>query len=154
MSMVYVIESADGYAKVGVSANPSSRLASLQTANPNKLTLCNFIDLTHVPEVNAYEVERLAHSYMRLFRVQGEWFKTSRRHVALSVDRAIWEIYRKDTLARWRRRWKQQKDALPKRLVWFSLYEGQYTMDELTKLITEGRAKTPVEIVLPTVELN
>lgn len=138
MSMVYVIESHDGYSKVGVSNSPTGRLAALQTGNPNKLTLCNYIDLTEVPEVPAYEVERLAQSYLKLFRVNGEWFRAPRQLIACCVDRAIWELYKPVELKRWRRRFKTPPDATPHRLVWFSLMEGKYTNQEMDDLIASN----------------
>lgn len=70
-SFAYFIESGmTGLIKIGRSVNPESRLKSLQTASPDKLTLLKVIPEQVVSESELHE--RFAH-----LRRQGEWFESS-----------------------------------------------------------------------------
>ncbi len=132
---VYVIETEDGFCKVGVSASPASRLAGLQTGNHRLLSISKALNLTELSWVAAYDVERLAHRYLARFRVSGEWFRAPRAFVSYCVDRAFFEVAKRDVLRRWRRRYRLAADAMPMRVVWFALMEGQYTDAEMLDLV-------------------
>ena len=64
---VYFIECA-GLIKIGVSVNPETRLASIQTANGHTARL-----LATVP--GGTRLERQLHEKFKASRVGGEWFK-------------------------------------------------------------------------------
>jgi Meiotically Up-regulated Gene 113 (MUG113) protein len=63
---VYFISDGD-HVKIGVSANPEKRLATLQTASSQKLWIVCKVEGT-------FEYERQFHERFRAHRVQGEWF--------------------------------------------------------------------------------
>jgi len=70
---LYLIEDpAGGVTKIGISANPEKRLATLQTANPNPLYLRYVVDCQRG---RAGSVEADIHAEYRSFRASGEWFK-------------------------------------------------------------------------------
>lgn len=70
---VYVIAGEHGLTKVGISRDPSARLATLQTGSPFRLRIA------HIAPANgrALEVEREAHAILQNCRQSGEWFLTS-----------------------------------------------------------------------------
>src|SRR5690606_2168337 len=71
---VYFIRDEGGPIKIGKTRGPvESRLASLQTGNPRRLTL--------LATTRAYS-ERELHSRFWEERIAGEWFKPSRRLLA------------------------------------------------------------------------
>jgi hypothetical protein len=75
---VYIIsEPETGYLKIGVTANPESRLCQLQIGNPRKLELLYEIDV-----IDAFAVETAVHEKLAENRAVGEWFK-------LNPDEAI-----------------------------------------------------------------
>lgn len=75
-SQIYLIESNDGFYKIGVSKEPNKRLKTLQTGNLNKL----IIKQTFESEF-AYKIEKALHrSYNR---ISGEWFELSKEEVDL-----------------------------------------------------------------------
>lgn len=59
-----------GFIKVGVSSNPESRVKSLQTGNPNKITI-----IARVWEDNATQAEAYFHSKFSNQKSIGEWFE-------------------------------------------------------------------------------
>lgn len=66
--LVYFIQSGDdGPIKIGASMDPQSRLAALQTSNPQRLRLLGTIPGGH-PKEKAIHLKLKAH------RIQGEWF--------------------------------------------------------------------------------
>jgi hypothetical protein len=66
---VYFIEDAESRAvKVGIAAEPQTRLQELQTGNPRKLRLLGYIDGGH-------RLEQGIHFLLRHHRVRGEWFR-------------------------------------------------------------------------------
>src|SRR5271156_6762869 len=72
---VYFIHSPQGFVKIGMSADITSRLASLQYVHPLPLTLLGIMPLTwrmHRP------TERLLHEKFKDLRQHGEWFKLER----------------------------------------------------------------------------
>lgn len=68
---IYFIQSGDvGPIKIGVSASPEMRLASMQTGNPETLHL-------RLTVKHALHGERAYHRLFREFRIRGEWFQPS-----------------------------------------------------------------------------
>ena len=65
---VYLIEGAPGHIKIGISRDPISRLATLQTASPFPLRLA-----FSVATPSALNVEREAHAILAAHRAEGEW---------------------------------------------------------------------------------
>lgn len=73
-SYLYVIGSEDGPKKIGMSGNPDSRLAALQTASPVRLEgeFLGSVDLSA-----ARSIEARAHKILSASRMSGEWFDVS-----------------------------------------------------------------------------
>ena len=70
----YVYCISDGeYYKIGMAVNVSSRLSSLQTGSPNKLTLIDILECNGRQQALARE--RNLHKQHRQHRVRGEWFR-------------------------------------------------------------------------------
>ena len=69
---LYIIHQ-EGFVKIGVSKNPLSRMDALQTGSPEKLKLVTYIDANPW----ALEMEQFAHTILRPYRAQGEWFHTT-----------------------------------------------------------------------------
>ena len=83
MNKVYLIhaEGTDAY-KIGLTNNVNLRLKSLQTSNPNKLSIVKCID-------GDSQLERRIHSYYDKNHVNGEWFSfnnTMIEKVILDMD--------------------------------------------------------------------
>ncbi len=77
----------DGSAvKFGVSTDTGKRLASLQTANPNKLQLLSSIYCSEA-------VESDVHSYLKPSRINGEWFKWDARAKAIVLLMKAQDLY-------------------------------------------------------------
>lgn len=77
---VYVISSGDAV-KIGISNNPEKRLQSLQTSNPNKLSLEACFDAE-----DAQMVEWKSHLALRANRLAGEWFSVSAERAIATVN--------------------------------------------------------------------
>lgn len=74
---IYAIREQDtGHIKLGISRDPSARLAQLQTGNSSKLQL-----VAVRPAVSRFADERAVHADAEAHRLRGEWFTAS----ALSV---------------------------------------------------------------------
>lgn len=69
----YVIQGAHGLCKIGMSANPAARLATLQTGSPHRLWLA----FQAPAGGHALEIEQEAHSILSAHRAGGEWFLAS-----------------------------------------------------------------------------
>jgi T5orf172 domain len=69
-SFIYVIRGDHGMLKIGVSTNPSARLAQLRTSSPFKLSFAYMGAL----RCNGYAVEAAAHETLAGYRQNGEWF--------------------------------------------------------------------------------
>ena len=70
-SFVYVIENGRGNHKVGWTANPTARLATLQTGSPDPLKFAYI----GAASGRAYEIEQAAHGILSAYRcAAGEWF--------------------------------------------------------------------------------
>lgn len=69
--MIYLVVTSDkNYCKIGYSKDPDSRLATLQTSHPEKLTLAAVIEGT-------IKEEKELHKQMAEHRVNLEWFNLS-----------------------------------------------------------------------------
>jgi Meiotically up-regulated gene 113 len=81
-SYIYII-SADAYTKIGVSANPRSRLASLQGSCPLKIILRLLIQQDIAP----YELERALHLALNgsVLPYSREWFLCDKEQVATAL---------------------------------------------------------------------
>jgi hypothetical protein len=66
-SFVYVVKGDHGRVKIGVSTDPSSRLASLQTGSPFPLEFA----FVGVSPGNGYDIEAAAHAMLGHMRVSG-----------------------------------------------------------------------------------
>jgi hypothetical protein len=69
-SFVYVVRGDHNLVKVGVTTNPSARLAHLRTGSPFPISFA-FIGCT---PGNGYDIERAAHLILDRQRLNGEWF--------------------------------------------------------------------------------
>ena len=70
-SFVYIIrEEGNKRFKVGVSNNPEKRLKTLQTGNPEDLTLL----YTSLVCSNSFEIEDSVHEHFKDYLLRGEWF--------------------------------------------------------------------------------
>lgn len=87
MSYVYIIQSSNGYIKIGVSANPNKRLGDLQTANPHKLYLQ--LSIKCCDEESAYQLETLLHERYQDLQANGEWFDCALESVVKDISWAI-----------------------------------------------------------------
>lgn len=70
-AFVYVITAANGLVKVGVTQNPTKRLAQLQTATHHRLEI---YATEPIDGQDPYAAERDAHRLLQRHRVRGEWF--------------------------------------------------------------------------------
>lgn len=73
-TLVYVISSASGVVKIGISGDPLSRLAQLQTASAAPLEL---VYAAAVESGDGYPIEQAAHDLLDRHRQSGEWFNVS-----------------------------------------------------------------------------
>src|SRR6476661_1387512 len=87
---VYVIGSEAGPMKIGISANPTSRLATLQTASPVRLSLICAVQLDREMAVAA---ERLFHETHKRWRLNGEWFSMVQRVAVMEFCIVIARIF-------------------------------------------------------------
>jgi hypothetical protein len=70
-SFIYVIKADDGLVKIGVSVNPSIRLAQLQRTSAASLALVYVGALRST----GYAIEAEAHHTLASYRQSGEWFR-------------------------------------------------------------------------------
>jgi hypothetical protein len=69
-SFVYVVQADNGTIKIGISTNPTARLAQLQRSAPAHLSLAYVGALRST----GYAVEAEAHRTLASYRQSGEWF--------------------------------------------------------------------------------
>lgn len=86
--LVYVIGSARGPKKVGLSNGLRQRLRSVQTGNESRLKV---LLAEEVPDASAAAIERRAHWLLRDARKNGEWFAVSAKAAIAAVTQAIAE---------------------------------------------------------------
>lgn len=89
-SFVYVIEDAGGMTKVGVSTDPESRLLTLQTANPSRISI--HFTLPCINSRLAYKIENKAHSILLDQKANGEWFSCGASKAVSAVVQAALEV--------------------------------------------------------------
>lgn len=70
---IYCISDGKELCKFGFSNNPETRLKSLQTGNPNKLTIVESIFV----ETDVSKLEKKLHREYAMRRVHGEWFNAT-----------------------------------------------------------------------------
>lgn len=76
-SMVYIIQMGDfNIYKIGIADNPVKRIKQLQTGNPYKLKL---VDSFY--KWNARQVELRIHKRYNKYKMEGEWFKLSKKQI-------------------------------------------------------------------------
>ena len=80
---IYVIHSDAKFCKVGIAISAKSRLATLQTASPYRLTL----GFAAVVGENGRQLERHVHQALATHQVQGEWFSVGVYMAAASIRR-------------------------------------------------------------------
>jgi hypothetical protein len=66
---IYVMQSGDGYCKIGRSSNLEARRAAIQNGNPHKVTILDYIE-TNAPSHD----EGFLLKKFKKYRMQGEWF--------------------------------------------------------------------------------
>jgi T5orf172 domain len=71
-SYVYVISGPHGLSKIGVTTNPTARLAALQTGSGFPISFSYLMSVASTR--GAYAVEQRAHAALSRNRVAGEWF--------------------------------------------------------------------------------
>lgn len=84
-ALVYVIKGPHDYVKVGVSADPAARMATLQTGSPVALTLAY---VAAVKSGNATQIEQVAHATLSRHRQAGEWFDVSVEMAVAAISAA------------------------------------------------------------------
>lgn len=82
---VYVMSSAAGHIKVGVSAKPETRRAALQTGSGVPVELVKVFG----PFNAATKVESAAHAALDTHRMEGEWFACTPQAAVAAVDAAV-----------------------------------------------------------------
>lgn len=69
MKSVYLLQSDDGFYKVGVSKKPAKRVQQLQTGNAVNIKLIEVYETD-----DAFLLERSLKNRYAIYRVKGEWF--------------------------------------------------------------------------------
>lgn len=77
--VLYVLQS-DGYTKIGVAKSITSRLKSLQTANPHKIVLLR--EYKFATETDARAAETSLHALFSTHKTYGEWFTLTAAHIS------------------------------------------------------------------------
>jgi hypothetical protein len=69
-NFIYIVQADNGMVKIGISTNPSARLAQLRTASAVPLAIAYVGAL----RCNGYAIEAEAHRTLADYRLEGEWF--------------------------------------------------------------------------------
>ena len=85
-TFVYFIQDEQAATKIGISGNPTQRVATLQTGHPESLILWKTIRCRSAADARA--VERDLHSYFERQRMNGEWFDLTERQLRRGVKLA------------------------------------------------------------------
>lgn len=93
---IYVIGPWQGLQKVGLTTDPQSRLATLQTASPFDILMHASVA---VPFREAHAFERRAHQILARTRVRNEWFETTPADAVAAVHSAAAPFKRRTTAA-------------------------------------------------------
>ena len=80
---VYIIGSQCPPYKVGISADPRSRLKALQTGHPEKLQI-HYQVATDAAQTRL--LETVIHRHIKFHRTHGEWFNINLTDLKLQVD--------------------------------------------------------------------
>lgn len=67
---IYIVRDANGLLKIGISSNPTARLATLRTASPVPLAF----EYIGALRSDGYAIEAKAHDILSRHRLSGEWF--------------------------------------------------------------------------------
>jgi hypothetical protein len=87
-SFVYVICGDHGMSKIGVSTDPNSRIAGLQTGSPFPLKF-EYIGMT---AGDGYDIEAAAHELLDRHRGSGEWFSVPPEMAVAAVSAAAHKL--------------------------------------------------------------
>jgi T5orf172 domain len=91
-AFVYILRGLAGCFKIGVSSDPSSRLAKLQTSSDVPLSFAAI----YAPDCDAngaYAIEAEAHARLNAYRIFGEWFAIPE---GMAVDAVAAAAHRQD----------------------------------------------------------
>jgi Meiotically up-regulated gene 113 len=83
---IYIIGNAIDKQKIGFTNDVVTRLKTLQTGNPDHLTIHHFEE---VPASRVRLLERKIHKELNHKRIKGEWFNISPNEAKLSLQHAI-----------------------------------------------------------------
>jgi predicted GIY-YIG superfamily endonuclease len=83
---IYIIGNKENKQKIGFSKDVHKRLKSLQTGNPEKLTLHHYVK---IPENRVRLIEKKIHSELSYKRLSGEWFNMSPEEAKLFLDFSV-----------------------------------------------------------------
>ncbi len=83
---VYLLQDEQAATKIGISAQPRQRIASLQTGHPEPLHLIRAIRCRTAATARA--VERDLHAHFEHYRMNGEWFDLTDRQVRRAISLA------------------------------------------------------------------
>jgi hypothetical protein len=84
-SFVYVIRGDHNLTKIGVTTNPSARLASLRTASAFPI---DYAYIGMMPDNTGYALEKATHLALDRFRCNGEWFDVAPQNAVATVCEA------------------------------------------------------------------
>lgn len=96
VTSVYVIEAGEKMVKIGLSIDPSYRLAQLQIGSPTRLQLAYSLALQ---DAYAPLVEREAHQRLARLRSHGEWFSMSSDAAAKIIVQVAQSIRPEDIIS-------------------------------------------------------
>ncbi len=82
-----IAETEDGPCKVGISDDPSKRLASLQIGNPRRLSIFSLFG--GYTRREAKDLEGWVHSALYLSHIRGEWFDANADEIESIIDKVI-----------------------------------------------------------------
>jgi hypothetical protein len=88
-AFIYVIQDVENRVKVGITADPASRLNALQTTSATKLTL---LYVAAVKSSDAFAVEQVAHGILSKSRQSGEWFLAAPEVAVAAINAASFRI--------------------------------------------------------------
>lgn len=84
-SFLYVIGGDHNMTKIGVTTNPSARLASLRTASAFPI---DYAYIGMMPDNTGYVLEQATHRALERFRCNGEWFDVAPQNAVATVREA------------------------------------------------------------------
>jgi hypothetical protein len=87
-SFIYVIQADNGMLKIGISSNPSARLAQLRTASPSALSFAYIAALRS----DGRAVEAEAHRTLAGYRQNGEWFNCPAEMAVAAIGAAAYRL--------------------------------------------------------------